>query len=109
MHDTLELWSVRVFANSKLPAKQSVPLSIIDSTVANFAPTEVVLFYDPAPSRKPAQLLIKHLRQGLEITLDAYPQWCGRLHRSDYGPGSQGHTKRYGRLVLTFGSEDDPG
>jgi hypothetical protein len=105
MHNIVELWSERVFPRSKPPAEKSVPLSIIDATVANFAPTEVVLFYD-SPSNDDH---IEHLRQGLEVTLDAYPQWCGRLHRSNYDPGSRDHARRYGRLALTFGCASDPG
>jgi hypothetical protein len=111
MHNTIELWSKRVFASSKPSTKQSVPLSVIDATVANFAPTEVVLFYDSKSplSHEQTTAFIEKLQQGLAITLDAYPQWCGHLHRSNYDPRSQDHTKRYGRLVLTFGCNDDPG
>jgi hypothetical protein len=90
-------------------ADRSVSLSIIDATVANFASTEVILFYNSTSSQDQTQTFIQHLSQGLEATLDAYPQWGGRLHRSSYSPKSLDHAQRYGRLVLTFGSDDDPG
>jgi hypothetical protein len=109
MDDIVELCSKKVLASSKPSTKRSVPLSIIDATVANFAPTEVVLFYDSPSTHEKTRPFLEHLEQGLEITLDAYPQWCGRLHRSNYDPHSQDHTLRYGRLVLTFGCNDDPG
>ena len=40
--------------------------------------------------------------------LSAYPQWTGQLRFADYNPDF-GHTRRQGRLILSYGSTFDPG
>ncbi|KAF8521926.1 transferase family-domain-containing protein [Hysterangium stoloniferum] len=77
------------------------PLSIVDASVARFAPTNAVWVYEKAP---PTEILISSLRK----TLDAYPQWCGQLHSAKYNPEGN-HTERYGRLMLSYGTDSDPG
>ncbi|OJD28715.1 transferase family protein [Diplodia corticola] len=93
----------RVFPASRAAAgaleERTAPLSILDATVANFSPTETVLAY-AAPAPTPAAL-----REALRRVLDAYPQWCGRLHRLPFDAAA----RRYGRLALTWGRADDPG
>lgn len=91
--------SARVFPASGCAEERTVPLSILDATVANFTPTETVLAYD-APAPAPASLL-----EALRQVLDAYPQWCGRLHCLPFDAA----TRRHGRLALTWGRPDDPG
>jgi len=102
--------STRVFAATRLDrttTSHSISLSIIDATVADFAPCAAVWFFDspPSPHSAPSP---SHLRSALEKTLNAYPQWCGRLHRVSYRRDGH-HTQRFGRLNLTYGLESDPG
>ncbi|OJJ50967.1 hypothetical protein ASPZODRAFT_31702, partial [Penicilliopsis zonata CBS 506.65] len=78
--------------------RQSVLLSIVDATHISSGTAETVLFYDgpdssSSSSRSPPPTP-DQLQAALARTLDAYPQWCGRLYRQ---PG------RPGRLMLTFG------
>lgn len=89
----------RVFPASGIVEERTVPLSILDATVANFTPTETVLAYD-APAPTPTSLL-----EALRRVLDAYPQWCGSLHCLPF----DATTRRHGRLALTWGRPDDPG
>jgi hypothetical protein len=100
----------RVSPSSRQGEPLRAPLSIIDATAAEFSPCEAVILYNHDP-HSPSLLTPDHLRLTLQKTLDAYPQWCGRLHRSPYQPDtiSQNHTLRYGRLFLTYGGSDDPG
>ncbi|KAB2572407.1 Putrescine hydroxycinnamoyltransferase 1 [Lasiodiplodia theobromae] len=88
----------RVFPASGCFEERTVPLSILDATVANFTPTETVLAYD-APAPTPTFLL-----EALQRVLDAYPQWCGSLHCLPFDAAT-----RHGRLALTWGRPDDPG
>ncbi|KAK7707743.1 hypothetical protein SLS57_009258 [Botryosphaeria dothidea] len=89
----------RVFPASRPAEERTVPLSILDATVANFAPTETVLAYD-APAPAPQALL-----EGLRRVLDWFPQWSGRLHCLPFDAAS----RRHGRLALTWGGQNDPG
>lgn len=77
------------------------PLSIIDATVIRFSPTAAIWLYEQTPS-------LDTLATSLKVTLNAYPQWAGQLHRASYIPQGD-HTQRYGRLMLTYGEQTDPG
>lgn len=83
------------------------PLSIMDATVGGFTPTEMILLYDASDEGIPAD--VQQLKTSLRTTLDSYPQWCGRLRLSDYDPTSTSHLDRFGRFVLTYGGEPEPG
>ncbi|KAF9634229.1 hypothetical protein BFW01_g5124 [Lasiodiplodia theobromae] len=92
----------RVFPASRAAGaleEHTAPLSILDATVTNFTPTETVLAY-AAPAPAPASL-----SAALRHVLDAYPQWCGRLHFLPFDAVA----RRHGRLALTWGRPDDPG
>jgi Transferase family len=101
--------STRIFAKTPLATFRSVPLSIIDATVVNFAHSGAVWFFSPNASSF-SSILPASLKSALEQTLDAYPQFCGRLHWAAYCEGGL-HTERWGRLSLSYGSSDgkDPG
>jgi hypothetical protein len=102
--------SDRIFAPSRPGSPQDAPLSIIDATVSSFAASEVILLYDAVSDESNANPpSVGQLQESLRITLGAYPQWCGRLRLSDYDSGSTDHLKRYGRCLLTYGGEDEPG
>lgn len=83
------------------PNATHAPLSIIDATVIRFSPTAATWIYKKTP---PLDTLVTSLKE----TLNAYPQWAGQLHRASYIPRGD-HTQRYGRLMLTYGEQADPG
>jgi hypothetical protein len=98
--------STRLFPASCQTRLHKVPLSITDASVANFAPCRAVWFYD-TKSHSESWISSRHLKQTLEKTLDTYP-WYGSLQWVNYDP-SGGHTRRHGRLTLTYGTRSDPG
>lgn len=99
--------SERLHASIQESEIQHAPLSIMDATVGGFGPSEMILLYDASDDGviPDAQLLKESLRK----TLDSYPQWCGRLRFSDYDPASTSHLHRFGRFIVTYGGEKEPG
>lgn len=94
--------SEALFTESRQSSPITVPLSIIDATVARFSRTAAVWYFDaPAPS-------LAHWRKSISKTLTSYPQWCGRLSWSGYIPKA-GHTNRLSRVHLTYNTPSDPG
>ncbi len=89
----------------------TTPLSIIDATVANFAAGAIVWFFDGSLTKKQPGLSTCHLREALRQTLEAYPQWCGRLQQTPYeaGGSSPAQHNRCGRVEICHGSLQDPG
>lgn len=111
LDDIQVLSSTRIFPESNVayntPCK--IPLSIIDATVANFAPTAGTWIYDhPYGEQGKKSLSINNLTLSLRKTLDAYPQWAGQLKLVAQNPNGD-HTERFGRLVLSYGESTDPG
>ncbi|KZT74008.1 transferase family protein [Daedalea quercina L-15889] len=53
-------------------------------------------------------MLPDQLRLSLERTLSWYPQCVGQLHWATRNSGGD-HTQRVGRLLLTYGTSNDPG
>ena len=84
--------------------QRTIPLSVLDNTVVNFALTAAVWYFDN-PSNAGA-FTIESFKQSLQKTLEAYPQWAGQLRWLPYDL-SKG--QRHGRIALTFGSPNDPG
>jgi hypothetical protein len=99
--------SERLHASTWLPEVHHAPLSIMDATVGGFGPTEMILLYDASENGTLSDA--RQLRDSLRATLDSYPQWCGRLRLSDFDPASTSHLQRFGRFVITYGGEDEPG
>ncbi|RDL37653.1 Transferase family protein [Venustampulla echinocandica] len=87
---------------------KTTPLSIIDSTVSYYARCAAIWYYDP-PTNPQTTLTSTHLQAALSETLNAYPQWCGRLHYASYNPNIKGHTNRYRRVQVTFNAPTDIG
>lgn len=110
--DDIQVLSItRIFPESNVaynvPCR--VPLSIMDATVANFAPTAGTWIYDHPKGEQAKQALsIDNLTLSLRKTLDAYPQWAGQLKWAAHHPNGD-HTERFGRLVLSYGASTDPG
>lgn len=112
---TTVLESGRVFPNTKPATERMTALSLLDATVADFAKTCATwLFERPDQAAKKFDLA-DHLRESLQITLDAYPQWCGQLKSitSLNGVSKDSllppHARRFGRVHVTYGSPQDPG
>ena len=79
-----------------------IPLSIIDSSVVNFACAAGLWMYTSSPD-------IDLLRESLIKTLErGYSQWCGQLRFAPYSEHTsvQYHTHRYGRVILELGKDD---
>lgn len=112
--DTSTIQYERLFPRSK-PTERAVPLSLLDATTADFAPTCAVWLCE-RPDR--ALNLPGLFRQSLEVTLSNYPQWTGQLKsistlnsaelRSEevaFAP----HARRFGRVYAHFGTPQDAG
>ncbi|CAI7582255.1 unnamed protein product [Penicillium bialowiezense] len=95
--------SSRLFPAER-PPPTSTPLSILDATVVRFTPTGAVWIFDTDvdPPR-----LIDHLRSSFINTLSKFPQWSGQLQWSPVG--EEGHTERFNRPMLKYGTDADPG
>ncbi|KAG6810195.1 hypothetical protein H0H92_012930 [Tricholoma furcatifolium] len=91
---------IRLFPTSS-PKLTHTPLSILDSAVVRYAPSAGIWIFEKAPS-------IEGLTESLKVTLDAYPQWSGQLQWASYNPRG-GHTERFQRLILSYGTSNDPG
>ncbi|CZR60630.1 uncharacterized protein PAC_10526 [Phialocephala subalpina] len=99
--------TINVFPESRQEQPTSVPLSIIDNTVADFARCAAVWYYDP-PSSAEHALSPSHLQASLSKTLNHYRPWCGRLSYAIPKPNGK-HTERYQRIWITYNSPTDIG
>ncbi|KAI8577899.1 hypothetical protein K450DRAFT_249825 [Umbelopsis ramanniana AG] len=109
--DIQVIGTTRIFPESNVTSNvpRIVPLSIIDATVAEFAPTAGTWIYDqPKEELGKRALYVDQLTLSLRKTLEAYPQWAGQLKWAAYHPDGD-HTERFGRLVLSYGALTDPG
>lgn len=98
--------STTIFPESR-GSPTTVPLSIIDCTVSYFSRCAAIWFYD-APRNPKSALSSSHLQAALSKTLNAYPQWCGRLSYTAHKTNA-GHNERYRRIKITFNSPMDLG
>lgn len=107
----------RTFPNSR-PAAQTIPLSLLDATTADFACTCPIWLFEKPDKAGDDFDLTKHFRRSLCITLDAYPHWAGQLrsistldptklefHERHFPP----HARRLGRIYVLYGTSEDPG
>nr|GAT45292.1 predicted protein [Mycena chlorophos] len=105
MHPAVAQNTSRVFPDVPAsPRTVTVPLSILDASVGNFAPTGAAWIYDPPET----PLDIDTLRAALVKTLNVYPQWAGQVQYTTYDP-TKGHRHRSRRLEVVYGSPADPG
>lgn len=89
-------------------SKTTVPLSILDAVVTDYAPTTAVWFFD-APIGNTVHLnWSSTLQESLRVTLSNFPHFAGELSKVENVPGGK-HTQRFGRLQVTFGAASDPG
>ncbi|KAJ0332957.1 hypothetical protein COL5a_001685 [Colletotrichum fioriniae] len=101
----------RIFPNSPPTNSLVSKLSILDSTVARFTPTAAIWLYD-----KPKALQFSHtelfetLGHALSQTLDNYPHFAGQLQWATPEQVQDDAVPRHlGRLVVAYGSTEDPG
>lgn len=93
---------LRLFPSPRLTAPVSTPLSILDATVARFSATGAIwLFPNPSPSHA-------DLQSSFVATLNDFPQWAGQLQWSPIRDGGL-HTERFGRPMIAYGCDSDPG
>jgi hypothetical protein len=99
--------TINVFPSKRHNKPISTPLSIFDNVSANFARCAAVWFYDNSDDTR-AGFVTSHLHRSLSLTLDYYPQWCGRL---SYTPtkAKGGHNCRYQRIWVTYNTPLDIG
>jgi len=112
MLDTTSILPVRVTSSSRIfPDAQraaqasTVPLSIVDAVVANFSSSGAIWYYDEATT---PPLSPETLQASLAKVLRYYPQLAGQLQWAAYNP-KKGHTHRFHRLEIVYGSASDPG
>jgi hypothetical protein len=131
------LSSTRVFPVNRIASASPtvtvtvVPLSIADNKCDGFGFTTAVWLYDPDPDsdvglkgeQKDSRVGDVSLLRSLEATLSLFPWWCGSLSRCppagslDFPATPDtvrdsdlpAHCLRFGRLLLTYGAETDPG
>ncbi|KAF5962452.1 hydroxycinnamoyl-Coenzyme A shikimate/quinate hydroxycinnamoyltransferase [Fusarium bulbicola] len=95
--------------------EQAIPLSLLDSTTANFSDASAIWLFE-TPTRNDFNLAY-HLRESLARTLRFYPQWGGHLKAVKSTDGTvpleaksfPAHARRFGRLYAHYGTADDPG
>ena len=99
----------RVYPNQAHVTPTTAPLSIIDASVARFTPCGAIWYFDPLEDGESWDA--GTLRESLEHTLSAYPQWAGQLRMMPYKPDLQErkNIERYGRMEVRYGYESDPG
>ncbi|KAH0337684.1 hypothetical protein KCU81_g7950, partial [Aureobasidium melanogenum] len=98
----------RVFPTSSYKHETTVPLSILDASVARFAACSAIWFFDAESSvdaREPA--LFCNLELSFRKTLSRWPHWSGQLRwAADTDSLS---TPYLGRPVITYGDNSDVG
>lgn len=99
----------RVFPEKRTVERTAVPLSVLDCSVVRFTTAAAVWYFDALMGEQyKGAFLPERLCLSLECTLNWYPQWAGQLHWATHNPLGD-HTQRAGRLLLTYGTLEDPG
>lgn len=106
--------SRRIFPATRTPAEQATvtKLSIVDATVARFAPCAAVWLYEKTEPTPDGALLFDHLEASLLQTLDSFPHFAGQLRwatkEDEVKPGDP-NPRHLGRPVVAYGTARDPG
>lgn len=101
--------ATRIFPKSPPTQSRTVPLSIVDASVASFAVSAAIWMYDlPTDASNLPAIDSEHLLVSLQRTLDSYPQWAGQLQPVEYHPSGI-HTERFRRVCIQYGASTDPG
>ncbi|EAW17213.1 transferase family protein [Aspergillus fischeri NRRL 181] len=104
----MEVYKTRLFPHVLPSSPISTPLSILDATVARFAPAGAIWLWDRFPENLPEGEFINHLQSSFVQTLSDYPQWAGQLQWAPVREGGH-HTERFNRPMIVYGTPDDPG
>lgn len=107
-HITEILSHTRILPKILLETPQTVPLSIIDSTVAYYGPTTAIWFFERPSITRPFFDFTAELKNSLALRLSDFPHFAGSLHFTDHKQDGD-HTQRYKRLAITYGQKTDPG
>ncbi|KAL7935582.1 transferase family domain-containing protein [Trichoderma chlorosporum] len=94
----------RLHPTSRPQSAVSTVLSILDATVARFAPTGAVWIFD---HDQPAGM-VERLKASFIKTLDAFPHWAGQLQWAPTRENGS-HKERFHRPMITYGLDSDPG
>ncbi|KAJ5748715.1 uncharacterized protein N7511_010411 [Penicillium nucicola] len=86
----------------------STPLSILDATVARFAPTGAIWIFDEKPTNLHEEIFLSSLRVSFIETLSKFPQWAGQIQWAPVKSNGC-HTERFNRPILVYGTDTDPG
>lgn len=97
----------RVQPRLRAATPTTVPLSILDATCAEIATCGAVWYLDA--STQPQALRPRDFAVSLSETLNNFPQWCGKVEFVKYEHPTADHTKRHGRVTVTYGTATDPG
>ncbi|KAI0846174.1 transferase family protein [Daldinia vernicosa] len=101
----------RVFPLNGPKQTTTTKLSVLDASVARFAPCGAIWLYDQAEnadSRDPT--LFERLEKALRQTLDDYPHFAGQLRwASEELVKEDVNSRHIGRPVVVYGSPGDPG
>ncbi|OTA89495.1 hypothetical protein M434DRAFT_398543 [Hypoxylon sp. CO27-5] len=97
---------------AKAPQRTTITkLSILDASVARFAPCSTIWLYDrteKADARNP--VVFERLEEALRRTLNEYPHYSGQLRWATKELVQEDVNPRYvGRPIVVYGSDEDPG
>ncbi|KAI9924489.1 hypothetical protein ASPWEDRAFT_268474 [Aspergillus wentii DTO 134E9] len=84
----------------------SIPLSILDATVARFTPTGAIWVFDAFTSNE--TVFLEYLQTSFTTTLNSFPHWAGQLQWTQFHPEGD-HTQRSHRPMVAYNTESDPG
>lgn len=104
----MEVYKTRLSPHVLPSSPISTPLSILDATVARFAPAGAIWLWDRFSGNLPETDFIDCLQSLFVQTLSDYPQWAGQLQWAPVREGGN-HTERFNRPMIVYGAPDDPG
>lgn len=104
----MELYNTRLFPHIPPPSPITTPLSILDATVARFAPAGAIWLFDSFPENITESESINRLQSSFVQTLSDYPQWAGQLQWAPVREDGL-HTERFNRPMVVYGTPNDPG
>ncbi|KAI1818688.1 transferase [Poronia punctata] len=101
----------RVFPATRRQTATTTKLSIVDASVARFAPCGAIWFFDGAQDLDANNpVIFQRIEAALSQTLDDYPHYSGHLQWATRDMvGADTNPRHTGRPVVVYGTADDPG